>query len=142
MEAKINIAEKGREALKTLFNIGAYLSKSPIEANLRELINLRVSQINACAYCIDMHYKNAKAKGETEKRLYGLSTWRQTNWYSDREKAAFAFAEAVTAAAMSDQVYNNAGQFFSEEELVDLTLTITTINTWNRFNNTFSTSPE
>ncbi len=142
MEAKINIAEKGREALKTLFNIGAYLSKSPIEANLRELINLRVSQINACAYCIDMHYKNAKAKGETEKRLYGLSTWRQTNWYSDREKAAFAFAEAVTAAAMSDQVYNNAGQFFSEEELVDLTLTITTIKTWNRFNNTFSTSPE
>lgn len=142
MEAKINIAEKGREALKTLFNIGAYLSKSPIEANLRELINLRVSQINSCAYCIDMHYKNAKAKGETEKRLYGLSTWRQTNWYSDREKAAFAFAEAVTAAAMTDQVYNNAGQFFSEEELVDLTLAITTINTWNRFNNTFSTSPE
>ncbi|SIN91469.1 carboxymuconolactone decarboxylase family protein [Chitinophaga niabensis] len=142
MEARINIAEKGREALKTLFNIGAYLSKSPIEVNLRELINLRVSQINSCAYCIDMHYKNAKAKGETEKRLYGLSTWRQTNWYSDREKAAFAFAEAVTAAAMTDLVYKNAGQFFSEEELVDLTLIITTINTWNRFNNTFSTAPE
>ena len=142
MEAKINIAEKGRDALKTLFNIGSYLSKSSIEVNLRELVNLRVSQINACAYCIDMHYKSARAKGETEKRLYGLSTWRQTNWYSDREKAAFAFAEAITATAMTDQVYNRTGQFFSEEEMIDLTLIVTTVNTWNRFNNTFSTSPE
>lgn len=142
MDSKINIAEKGRDALKTLFNIGAYLSKTPIEANLRELINLRVSQINSCAYCIDLHYKDAKTKGETEKRLYGLSTWRQTNWYSDREKAAFALAEAITACNMTDQIYNNAGRFFSEEELIDLTLIVTTINTWNRFNNTFSSFPE
>jgi len=142
MESKINIAEKGQQALKTLFNIGAYLSKSPIETNLRELINIRVSQINACAYCIDLHYKDARHKGETEKRLYGLSTWRQTTWYSDREKAAFAFAEAITACNMSDQIFNNARNYFSEEELVDLTLITTTINTWNRFNNTFSSFPE
>lgn len=142
MDSKINIAEKGRDALKTLFNIGAYLSKTPIEANLRELINLLVSQINSCAYCIDLHYKDAKTKGETEKRLYGLTTWRQTNWYSDREKAAFALAEAITACNMTDQIYNNAAQFFSEEELIDLTLIVTTINTWNRFNNTFSSFPE
>jgi len=142
MDSKINIAEKGRDALKTLFNIGAYLSKSSIEANLRELINIRVSQINACAYCIDLHYKDARLKGETEKRLYGLSTWRQTNWYSDREKAAFALAEAITACNMTDPVYSNAREFFSEEELIDLTLITTTINTWNRFNNTFSSFPE
>ncbi len=88
MEQRLNVHAKGQNALKTLFGIGGYLKKSPLEPSLLELVNFRVSQMNSCAYCLDMHYKDARAKGETEQRLYGLSAWRETNFYSDREKAA------------------------------------------------------
>lgn len=133
--------EHGRDAIKTLYSIGAYLSKSTLEILLRELVNMRVSQMNGCAFCIDMHYKDARAQGETEARLYGVITWRQVPWYTDRERAALALAEAVTLCDVTDEVFNEAKKHFSERELVDLTLGITTINTWNRFNNTFSTFP-
>ncbi|MRG43787.1 carboxymuconolactone decarboxylase family protein [Chitinophaga sp. SYP-B3965] len=142
METRLNAMEKGRDALKTLYGIGAYLSKSTLEGTLRELVNLRVSQMNSCAFCIDMHYNDAKAKGETEKRLYGVIAWRQVPWYTDQERAALALAEAVTICDVTDEIFNQAKQHFSEKELVDLTLAITTINTWNRFNNTFSTFPQ
>lgn len=141
MEQRINFQAKGQNALKTIFGIGAYLKKSAIEKNLQELVYFRVSQINKCAYCLDMHSKDLRADGETEQRLYGLSAWRETPYYSTRERAALAWAEAVTACEVSDKVYKQAIDSFSEEELIDLTLAITTINTWNRLNVAFATVP-
>lgn len=137
MEQRINFYEKGPNAIKTLFHTGAYLKKSPVEAKLQELVFFRISQINGCAYCLDMHSKDARAHGETEQRLYGLSAWRETPYYTDRERAALAWAEAVTACHVPDDTYAMAKEQFSDEELVDLTLAITTINSWNRFNIAF-----
>lgn len=137
MEQRLNIHEKGQGALKPLFGIGGYLKKSRVEVDLLELIYFRVSQINRCAYCLDMHSKDLRARGETEQRLYGLSAWREAPYYTEREKAALAWAEAVTECRVSDEVYNGAANQFSEEDLIDLTLAITTINTWNRINLAF-----
>ena len=141
MEQRINMNDKGQGALKLLFAFGGYLKKSPVEVNLLELVFFRVSQINGCAYCLDMHAKDARAKGETEQRLYGLSVWRETPYYTDRERAALAWAEAVTECVVPDQVYVEACKYFTEQELVDLTFAITTINTWNRLNLAFPTTP-
>ncbi|QIP15018.1 carboxymuconolactone decarboxylase family protein [Spirosoma aureum] len=141
MEKRLNVFEKGQSALKSLFGAGGYLKKSPVETQLQELVDVRVSQINGCAYCLDMHYKEARAKGETEQRLYGLNTWRETPYYSDRERAALEWAEAVTKCDVSDAVYSQAKAQFSDEELIDLTLVITNINTWNRFNIAFPNTP-
>jgi AhpD family alkylhydroperoxidase len=137
MEKRISIWEKGQNALKPLFGMGAYLAKSSLEHALLELVNFRVSQINKCAYCLDMHYKDARAKGETEQRLYGLSAWEESPYYTERERAAFAWAEAVTACHVTDEVYGTAKAQFSDEELIDLTMAVTTINTWNRINLSF-----
>src|ERR1700744_6002392 len=125
MEQRLNLYEKGQPALKQLFGITAYLRKSPLEVSLQELVDFRVSQINGCAYCLDMHAKDARAHGETEQRLYGLSAWRETPYYSKRERAALAWAEAVTACDVSDEVYNEAKEQFSDEELIDRTLAVT-----------------
>ncbi|GGG92956.1 alkyl hydroperoxide reductase AhpD [Parapedobacter pyrenivorans] len=141
METRINAFEKGQKALTTLFGIGSYLRKSTIDKQLLELVNFRVSQINGCAFCLDMHSKELRAAGETEQRLYGISAWRETPYYTDRERAAFAWAEAVTATHVADEVYQLAKSQFSDEELIDLTLAITTINTYNRFNIAFATVP-
>lgn len=141
MENRLNVQEKGLNALKPLFGIGAYLHKSPIELALRELVNFRVSQMNSCAFCLDMHYKDARAKGETEQRLYGLSAWREAPYYTDRERAAFEWAEAVTKCVVTDEIYNKVKPEFTDEELVDLTLAVTTINTWNRINISFPNVP-
>lgn len=137
MEPRINVFAKGQNALKPLFQTGAYLKHSPIEEQLQELIFFRVSQINGCAYCLDMHSKDARAHGETEQRLYGISAWRETPYYTDRERAALAWAEAVTKCDVPDSVYERVKPLFTDEELIDLTLAITTINTWNRFNLAF-----
>lgn len=137
MEQRINIHQKGQEAMKTIFGIGAYLKKSPVEKSLLELVYFRVSQINGCAYCLDMHSKDARAAGESEQRLYGLSTWTETPYYTDRERAAFAWAEAITACHVPDSVYDIVKAQFTDQELIDLTLAITTINTWNRINLAF-----
>jgi len=136
METRLNLFEKGQNALKPLFSFGSYLKKSPV-ADVLELVFFRVSQINGCAYCLDMHSKDARAKGETEQRLYGLSAWQETPYYTDRERAAFTWAEAVTKCHIPDDVYGIARAQFSEEELVDLTVAVTTINTWNRLNLSF-----
>jgi len=141
MEQRINVHEKGQNALKTLYGIGSYLKKSSVEAPLRELVYFRVSQINGCAYCLDMHYKDARAQGETEQRLYGLSAWREAPYYTERERAAFAWAEAVTKCDVSDAIYSEAKKQFSDEELIDLTLAVTGINTWNRINLAFPNLP-
>jgi len=141
METRINVHEKGQKALKLLFSMGGYLQKSPVGQQLMELICFRVSQINGCAYCLDMHSKDLRAKGETEQRLYGLSAWRETPYYSDRERAALAWAEALTGCHVPDDVYGKAKEQFTDEELIDLTFVITNINTWNRLNLAFPTVP-
>ena len=141
MEQRLNVHEKGQNALKTLFGIGAYLKKSPVEISLIELVLFRVSQINGCAYCLDMHSKDARANGETEQRLYGLSAWRETPYYTDRERAGLAWAEAVTKCDVPDTTYSRVKEHFTDEELIDLTLAVTTINTWNRINIAFPNTP-
>lgn len=144
MEQRINFAEKGHGAIKALFGLGGYLMKSAkLDKNLVELVNMRVSQINGCAYCLDMHSKDLRAAGETEQRLYLLSAWREAPFYTDRERAALAWAEAVTLIAegeVPDEVYEQARAQFSEEELVDLTLAVAAINSWNRMNVAFRTT--
>ncbi|MDM8173514.1 carboxymuconolactone decarboxylase family protein [Olivibacter sp. 47] len=141
MEQRINFQTKGQNALKALFGVGAYLKKSSIEKNLQELVHFRISQINKCAYCLDMHSKELRAAGETEQRLYGLSAWRETSYFSARERAALAWAEAVNHCDVPDNIYQEAKAHFSDEELVDLTLTVGAINVWNRLNIAFHTVP-
>jgi AhpD family alkylhydroperoxidase len=140
MEQRINAYEKGQAALKALYGLGIYLAKSPVEQPLLNLIYYRVSQINGCAYCLDMHSKDLRAAGETEQRLYVLDAWREAPFYTDRERAALAWAEAVTkitAGSVPDEIYEQARNQFSEEELIDLTLAVTTINSYNRINIAF-----
>lgn len=120
------------------------MQKSGLEPSLVELIKTRVSQINGCAYCIDLHTKDARARGESEQRLYALSAWQETPFFTERERAALAWAEAVTEVAnehVPDEVYEIARQQFTEKELVDLTLAIIAINGWNRLAIAFRAVP-
>jgi AhpD family alkylhydroperoxidase len=127
-----------------MLGLEAYLAKCGLEAPLLHLLKLRVSQINGCAYCIDMHWKDLMAGGETEQRLYMLDAWRESPFYSDRERAALAWAEAVTLVTeghVPDQVFEDARKQFSEAELANLTLAVVAINGWNRLNIAFRTVP-
>jgi AhpD family alkylhydroperoxidase len=140
MKQRMNFKKAGAEALKSLYGISRHLSKSKVDKQLAELLYMRVSQINGCAYCLDMHSKELLALGETAQRLFVLDAWRETNFFSDRERAALAWAEALTNLdhnAVPDAAYEGASRHFSEEEIVDLTLAVTTINTYNRFNIAF-----
>jgi len=137
MEQRINFLEKGHNAMKTLYGIGGYLAKSSIGQSLLDLVYFRVSQINGCAFCLDMHSKDLRAKGETEQRLYTLDAWREASFYTKKERATLAWAEAVTKCNVPDEIYEEVRKHFSEEELVDLTLAVTTINTYNRINIAF-----
>jgi len=142
MGPRINFYEKGQRAFKTLYGFTPYLTKSSIEQNLRELIEFRISQINGCAYCLDMHSKDLRAGGETEQRLYMISAWREAPMYTDRERAALAWAEAVTKLTnqdVPDEVYEQAREQFTDEELVDLTMATLAINCYNRINVAFRT---
>jgi AhpD family alkylhydroperoxidase len=144
MEQRINAIEKGQGAFKAMLGISAYLAKSPLEKNLLELVEYRVSQINGCAYCLDMHSKDLRHGGETEQRIFLLSAWRETPLYTDRERAALAWAESITQLGeghVPDDVYDKARKEFSEEELIDLTLAVASINSWNRMNIAFRTTP-
>jgi AhpD family alkylhydroperoxidase len=142
MEQRINYFEKRPEAVNALFGIGKYLAKSSLDKRLRDLLSFRVSQINGCAFCLDMHSKDLRAEGESEQRLYMLSAWRESPVYTERERAALAWAEEVTLLPgnqVSDDVYNEARKQFSETELIDLTMEVNAINTWNRLNIAFRT---
>lgn len=144
MEQRINIMEKGQDALKALSGFTAYLAKSSIEKNLQYLIEYRVSQLNGCAYCLDMHSKDLRHEGESEQRIYLLSAWRESPFYTDRERAALAWAEAVTLLTdhqVSDEVYEQARKEFSEDELIELTMAVMAINSYNRANIAFRTTP-
>ena len=136
MKHKINYSKVLPEGMRVMNALDHYSQNCGLEPALLDLIKLRASQLNGCAYCVDMHSKDARSGGETEQRLYSLSVWRETPFYTNRERAALAFTEAVTLIAerrMPDEVYEQARQQFSDEELVKLMLAIVTINAWNRF---------
>lgn len=139
MKPRVNFFEKGQGAVKALSGLGIYLAKSPLEEHLQQLIEFRVSQINGCAFCLDMHSKDLRANGEQEHRLYTLNAWRETPFFTERERAALAFAESLTAlnGAVPDDIYEQADRHFTAEELVDLTIVIITINAYNRLNLAF-----
>jgi AhpD family alkylhydroperoxidase len=117
-----------------MYALQRYTQESGLEPSLLELVKLRASEINGCAYCLDMHSKDARAEGETEQRIYVLSAWREAPFYTPRERAALAWTEAITLVSegVSDELYEKAREQFDEKELVDLTLAIVTINGWNR----------
>jgi AhpD family alkylhydroperoxidase len=136
MKPRLDYKKVSPAALKGMFELERYLATSGLDHALLHLVKMRASQINGCAYCIDMHAKDARAEGETEQRLYGLSAWHEAPFYSDRERAALAWTEALTLIADThapDDVYADVRRHFSEQELVDLTLAIVAINGWNRF---------
>lgn len=137
MEQRINYAEKGGSAIKALYTVGGYLMKSKLGQHLLELIYYRVSQMNGCGYCLDMHSKDLLAKGESQQRLFVLDAWREAPFYTQRERVALAWAEAVTKNVIPDSLFEETRKEFSEEELIDLTLATTNVNTWNRLNQAF-----
>ena len=142
MGSRINYTETGKGAMAAMFGLSKYLAKSTIETKLQHLLELRVSQINGCAFCLDMHSKDLRHEGETEQRLYLLNAWRETDLYTDRERAALAWAEAVTLVGegdVSNEVFETAKKEFSEQELIDLTMVVVAINGWNRLNIAFRT---
>ena len=142
MEQRINVFQHGAKAMQALYTFGMSFKGSTLGEQLVNLVLLRISQINGCAMCIDMHSKDLRAAGETEQRLYGLDAWRDTPYYTERERAALAWAEAVNDAPASrvpDTVYELARQQFSESELIDLVMTVIVINGYNRVNIAFKT---
>ena len=140
MKARIDYTQVDPEVIRTLQSLGKHVMKSSMEQSLIDLVLMRASQINHCAYCLDMHYKDARASGETEQRLYSLDAWRETPYYTDRERTALEWTEAVTLVAenhVPDEVFEQAREQFTEAELVDLTMAIVAINSWNRLNVSF-----
>jgi len=141
MNARIEWFQASPGATQALLGVQNFINDCGLEHPLLELVKMRASQINGCAYCIDMHAKDARAAGETEQRLYLLDAWREAaHLYSERERAALAFTEAVTRLASNhvpDDAYAAAKAQFRDDELVNLTLAITAINSWNRMNIAF-----
>lgn len=137
MKQRLDYFAAAPEAMNTLLNSEQYLKQdmTQLERPLLELVKIRVSQINGCAYCVDMHSKDARSIGESSERLDCLIVWREVPCYSDRESAALAWAEALTLLSqndISDQLYQSTREYFSEAQLVELSVNITAINAWNR----------
>ncbi len=144
MKARIEYQKVAHEPLHSLLAIERYLASSGIDQKLLHLIRMRASQINGCAYCLDMHSKDARAAGETEQRLYELNAWRETPFYSERERAALEWTEALTLISQThapDDVFERLSAHFSEKEIVDLTYAIAGINNWNRIAIAFRAVP-
>jgi AhpD family alkylhydroperoxidase len=135
MTSRIEYNKVAPGAYRAMFSLEKYIHGCGLEAPLLELVKMRASQINGCAFCLDMHSKDARAAGETEQRLYLLNAWREAPFYTERERAALAWTEALTLISenhVPDEVYNEARQYFSEQELVNLSLAVIAINGWNR----------
>lgn len=135
METRIDVTKISPAAYRAMYALEQYVHSSKLEPALVHLLKLRASQINGCAYCIDMHWKDARAIGETEQRLYGLDAWRESPYYSERERAALTWIESltkITEGHVPDSVYEEARKVFSEQELVDLAMVAVAINGWNR----------
>ena len=144
MQPRIEYAEVAPAGMAAMLGLENYVRQSGFDPALLDLVKLRASQINGCAYCLDMHTKDARARGESEQRLYSVVVWRETPFFNERERAALAWAEAVTQVSrqhVPDKVYDLARQYFSEKELVDLTLAIVAINGWNRLAISFRKVP-
>ena len=144
MEQRIGYSEQAAGAYKAMLGLEQYLHHSSIEPMLLHLLKFRVSQINGCAYCLDMHSKDLRAGGETEQRLYMLDAWRESPFYTDRERAALEWAESLTLVSQThvpDEVYEIVKKQFSEKEIIDLTMAIIAINGWNRISIAFRTTP-
>ena len=143
MKARIDIA-RNMKLVQPLFAVQGAIDAGGLDRKLVHLMMMRASQINGCAYCLDMHAKDARAEGETEQRLYSLDAWRETPFFSDRERAALEWTEAVTLVSTThvpDGTYEAVRAHFSEDEIKTLTLAVAMINTWNRLNVAFRTVP-
>jgi AhpD family alkylhydroperoxidase len=135
VKPRLNPYQAAPDAMKALGALEGYVQSSGLEQSLIELVKTRASQVNGCAFCIHMHTRDARARGETEERLYLLDAWRESPLYTERERAALAWTEAVTLVAQTrvpDAVFEQARRQFAEDELVELTLLVVTINAWNR----------
>lgn len=144
MEARLSYAKAAPGAYRAMSALEKYVHECGLELPLIELVKIRVSQINGCAYCLDMHTQDARAEGESEKRIYTLPAWRETPFFTERERTALAWAEAVTLVSethVPDDVYEQARAQFSEEELVNLTMVVVAINGWNRLSISFRAVP-
>ncbi len=135
MQPRFNFMEAGQGVYRAMLQLEDYVQKSGLELSLLHLIRMRASQINGCGYCLDMHWKDAIAAGETAQRLYSLDAWHECPYYSDRERAALAWTDAVTLVShehVPDEVFAEVRPHFNDKELCDLTLAIASINSWNR----------
>jgi AhpD family alkylhydroperoxidase len=144
MQSRLDFYKANPNAIKALLALEERIAKSGLEKSLTELVRLRASQINGCAFCVDMHVTDARKGGETERRLATVVVWRETPFFTDRERAALEWTEAVTLVShghVSDAVWEAVKPHFSEEELVDLTLLVNAINSWNRFAIAFRKMP-
>ena len=144
MKPRIEYRNVAPGAVEAMSGLERYLAGSGLEPSLLDLVKLRASQINGCAYCIDMHTKDARARGESEQRLYALSAWRETPFYSERERAALEWAEVLTQIpehGVCDEVYQRVRAQLSDKELSDLTFVVMSINAWNRINVGFTVVP-
>jgi AhpD family alkylhydroperoxidase len=137
MTRRIDYVKIAPDAFRALMGMQQYVNSSGLESSLLELVKLRASYMNGCGYCVDMHTKDARAAGETEQRLYAVVVWRDTPFFTDRERAALAWTEAVTdqrRGDAADAVFDDVRAQFDETELVKLTMAVVTINSWNRLN--------
>src|ERR1700719_4274331 len=144
MKPRMNFYQAAPDTIKALSALEAQVQASGLEQSLIELVKTRASQINGCAFCINMHTADARKHGETEQRLYLLNAWRESPVYTDRERAALGWAEAVTLVSQThvpDDVFAEARKYFDESELVNLTLAVVAINGWNRFSISFRVMP-
>jgi AhpD family alkylhydroperoxidase len=135
MKSRIGLDKTNTDAYQAMLHLEQYVRGSGIDPTLLELIKIRASQINGCAFCIDMHTQDARLQGETEQRIYALNAWRETPFFTPQERAALAFTEAVTLIAtnhVSDELYDEVSRYFAENEIVNLLMAIVTINSWNR----------
>jgi AhpD family alkylhydroperoxidase len=144
MSVRIDYSEVAPGAAQAMLGLEKYVRSTGLEPSLIELVKLRASYLNGCAYCVDMHTKDARAAGESEQRLYAVPVWHETPYFTPRERAALAWTEVVTElgrTGVSDAAYDAARAEFSESELVDLTMAIVAINGWNRLTVSFRTEP-
>lgn len=140
MSQRINAFAMGNKAVNALHNMGFHVQNSSLDNSFLELLYFRVSQMNGCAFCLDMHSKELRAKGETEQRIYLVSAWRECSFYTDKEKAGLLWAESLTALngkEINDEVYSKVSFHFSETEMMDLTMAVIAINSYNRINIAF-----
>ncbi len=144
MTQRLNYAQQSPEFFKKISDLSMSLKDSTIELKIRDLVNIRASQMNGCAFCLDMHVKEAKIHGESELRLYHVAIWRESNLFVPRERAALAWTEALTKlpeGGVPDELYERVRGQLSEKEISDLTFSITTINAWNRISIAFKAVP-